>query len=285
VNVLPSEKDPLVTGMEVEEKPDVSYGQIGGLEEQVVEIKETVELPLKKPELFIEIGIEPPKGVLLYGPPGTGKTLLAKAVAHETNATFIKIVASEFVKKYIGEGARLVRGVFELAKEKAPSIIFIDEIDAIAAKRLKSSTSGDREVQRTLMQLLAEMDGFEGRGDVGIVAATNRPDILDPALLRPGRFDRFIEVPIPNEDGRMEILKIHSKNMSLDEEVDIRMVASLTEGASGADLKAVCTESGMFAIREERTVVTMNDFMDAVDKIIGMEREEEMRKEAGVMYG
>jgi proteasome regulatory subunit len=285
VHVLPSEKDPIVTGMEVEEKPDVAYEQIGGLEEQVVEIKETVELPLKKPELFINIGIEPPKGVLLYGPPGTGKTLLAKAVAHETNATFIKIVASEFVKKYIGEGARLVRGVFELAKEKSPSIIFIDEIDAIAAKRLKSSTSGDREVQRTLMQLLAEMDGFEGRGDVGIVAATNRPDILDPALLRPGRFDRFIEVPIPNEDGRMEILKIHTRNMSLDEDVDIRHIASLSEGASGADLKAICTESGMFAIREERSTVTMNDFMDAVDKIVGMEHDEEMRKEAGVMFG
>ena len=285
VHVLPSEKDPLVTGMEVDEKPDVEYAQIGGLEEQVVEIKETVELPLKKPELFTNIGIEPPKGVLLYGPPGTGKTLLAKAVAHETNATFIKIVASEFVKKYIGEGARLVRGVFELAKEKAPSIIFIDEIDAIAAKRLKSSTSGDREVQRTLMQLLAEMDGFEGRGDVGIVAATNRPDILDPALLRPGRFDRFIEVPIPNEDGRMEILKIHTKNMSLDEDVDVRLVASLSEGASGADLKAICTESGMFAIREERTTVTMNDFMDAIDKIVGMEHDEEMKKEAGVMFG
>ncbi len=285
VHVLPSEKDPIVTGMEVDEKPDVEYAQIGGLEEQVVEIKETVELPLKKPELFINIGIEPPKGVLLYGPPGTGKTLLAKAVANETNATFIKIVASEFVKKYIGEGARLVRGVFELAKEKAPSIIFIDEIDAIAAKRLKSSTSGDREVQRTLMQLLAEMDGFEGRGDVGIVAATNRPDILDPALLRPGRFDRFIEVPIPNEDGRMEILKIHTRNMSLDEEVDIRLIASLSEGASGADLKAICTESGMFAIREERTTVTMNDFMDAIDKIVGMEHDEEMKKEAGVMFG
>ena len=285
VHVLPSEKDPIVTGMEVEEKPDVAYEQIGGLEEQVVEIKETVELPLKKPELFINIGIEPPKGVLLYGPPGTGKTLLAKAVAHETNATFIKIVASEFVKKYIGEGARLVRGVFELAKEKSPSIIFIDEIDAIAAKRLKSSTSGDREVQRTLMQLLAEMDGFEGRGDVGIVAATNRPDILDPALLRPGRFDRFIEVPIPNEDGRMEILKIHTRNMSLEEDVDIRHIASLSEGASGADLKAICTESGMFAIREERSTVTMNDFMDAVDKIVGMEHDEEMRKEAGVMFG
>lgn len=285
VNVLPSEKDPLISGMEVEERPDVSYGQIGGLEEQVVEIKETVELPLKKPELFTNIGIEPPKGVLLYGPPGTGKTLLAKAVANETNATFIKIVASEFVKKYIGEGARLVRGVFELAKEKAPSIIFIDEIDAIAAKRLKSSTSGDREVQRTLMQLLAEMDGFEARGDVGIVAATNRPDILDPALLRPGRFDRFIEVPIPNEDGRMEILKIHTKSMSLEEEVDIRLVASLTEGASGADLKAICTEAGMFAIREERASVTMNDFMDAIDKIVGLEKEEEVRREAGVMYG
>ena len=285
VNVLPSEKDPLISGMEVEEKPDVSYEQIGGLEEQVVEIKETVELPLKKPELFTNIGIEPPKGVLLYGPPGTGKTLLAKAVANETNATFIKIVASEFVKKYIGEGARLVRGVFELAKEKAPSIIFIDEIDAIAAKRLKSSTSGDREVQRTLMQLLAEMDGFEARGDVGIVAATNRPDILDPALLRPGRFDRFIEVPIPNEDGRMEILKIHTRNMSLEEGVDIRLVSSLTEGASGADLKAICTEAGMFAIREERSTVTMNDFMDAIDKIVGLEKEEEIRREAGVMYG
>jgi proteasome regulatory subunit len=285
VHVLPSEKDPIVTGMEVEEKPDVAYEQIGGLEEQVVEIKETVELPLKKPELFINIGIEPPKGVLLYGPPGTGKTLLAKAVAHETNATFIKIVASEFVKKYIGEGARLVRGVFELAKEKSPSIIFIDEIDAIAAKRLKSSTSGDREVQRTLMQLLAEMDGFEGRGDVGIVAATNRPDILDPALLRPGRFDRFIEVPIPNEDGRNEILKIHTRNMSLEEDVDIRHIASLSEGASGADLKAICTESGMFAIREERSTVKMNDFLDAVDKIVGMEHDEEMKKEAGVMFG
>lgn len=285
VSVLPSEKDPLVTGMEVEEKPDVSYAQIGGLEEQIVEIKETVELPLKKPDLFTDIGIEPPKGVLLYGPPGTGKTLLAKAVAHETNATFIKIVASEFVKKYIGEGARLVRGVFELAKEKAPSIIFIDEIDAIAAKRLKSSTSGDREVQRTLMQLLAEMDGFEGRGNVGIVAATNRPDILDPALLRPGRFDRFIEVSIPNEDGRKEILKIHTKNMTLDEDFDIDLVSSLSEGASGADLKAICTEAGMFAIREERPVVNMNDFLDAVDKIIGMERDDEIRKEAGVMYG
>ncbi|MCC7554448.1 MAG: proteasome-activating nucleotidase [Methanobacteriaceae archaeon] len=285
VEVLPSEKDPNVSGMEVEEKPSISYGKIGGLEDQVVEIKETVELPLKEPELFEKIGIEPPKGILLYGPPGTGKTLLAKAVANETNATFIKIVASEFVKKYIGEGARLVREVFELAKEKAPSIIFIDEIDAVAAKRLKSSTSGDREVQRTLMQLLAELDGFDSRGDIGIVAATNRPDILDPALLRPGRFDRFIEVPLPNEDGRREILKIHTKNMSLADEAEIDLLSTLTEGASGADLKAICTEAGMFAIREKRDEVLVADFMDAVDKIMQVEHDEEYKKEAGVMFG
>jgi proteasome regulatory subunit len=285
VDVLPAEKDPSVSGMEIEEKPDVSYGSIGGLEEQVMEVKETVELPLKKPELFEKIGIEPPKGVLLYGPPGTGKTLLAKAVANETNATFIKIVASEFVKKYIGEGARMVREVFDLAKEKAPSIIFIDEIDAVAAKRLKSSTSGDREVQRTLMQLLAELDGFESRGDIGIIGATNRPDILDPALLRPGRFDRFIEVPIPNEDGRREILKIHTSKMSLSGEADIDLLATLTEGVSGADLKSICTEAGMFAIREERTEVLVADFMDAVDKIMGVEHDEEYKKEAGVMFG
>ena len=285
VDVLPSEKDPNVTGMEIEERPDVSYATIGGLEDQIMEVKETVELPLKKPELFEKIGIDPPKGILLYGPPGTGKTLLAKAVANETNATFIKIVASEFVKKYIGEGARLVRGVFELAKEKAPSIIFIDEIDAVAAKRLKSSTSGDREVQRTLMQLLAELDGFESRGDIGIVGATNRPDILDPALLRPGRFDRFIEVPLPNEDGRKEILKIHTSKMSLSEEADIDLLATLTDGVSGADLKAICTEAGMFAIREEREEVIVADFMDAVDKIMGVEHDEEYKKEAGIMFG
>jgi proteasome regulatory subunit len=285
VEVLPSEKDPSVSGMEVETKPTVTYDQIGGLDPQIVEVKETVELPLKHPELFQKIGIDPPKGILLYGPPGTGKTLLAKAVANETNATFIKIVASEFVKKYIGEGARLVREVFELAKEKAPAIIFIDEIDAVAAKRLKSSTSGDREVQRTLMQLLAELDGFESRGDIGIIGATNRPDILDPALLRPGRFDRFIEVPAPNEEGRKEILKIHTSKMALSEEADIDLLATLTEGVSGADLKAICTEAGMFAIRDGRDKVLVSDFMDAVDKIIGVEKEDDFKKEAGVMFG
>ena len=286
VEVLPSEKDANVSGMEIETKPDITYDKIGGLEDQIIEVKETVELPLTEPELFERVGIEPPKGILLYGPPGTGKTLLAKAVANETNATFIKIVASEFVKKYIGEGARLVREVFELAKEKAPAIIFIDELDAVAAKRLKSSTSGDREVQRTLMQLLAELDGFESRGDIGIIGATNRPDILDPALLRPGRFDRFIEVPLPNEDGRREILKIHTKNMSFDEEADVDLLANLTEGFSGADLKAVCTEAGMFAIRAKRDKITVNDFMKAVDKVMDKNKEDELFKsEAGMMFG
>ena len=286
VEVLPSEKDANVSGMEIETKPDITYDKIGGLEEQIIEVKETVELPLTEPELFERVGIEPPKGILLYGPPGTGKTLLAKAVANETNATFIKIVASEFVKKYIGEGARLVREVFELAKEKAPAIIFIDELDAVAAKRLKSSTSGDREVQRTLMQLLAELDGFESRGDIGIIGATNRPDILDPALLRPGRFDRFIEVPLPNEEGRREILKIHTKNMSFDEEADVDLLADLTDGFSGADLKAVCTEAGMFAIRAKRDKITVDDFMKAVDKVMDKNKEDEIFKsEAGMMFG
>ena len=286
VEVLPSEKDANVSGMEIETKPDITYDKIGGLEEQIIEVKETVELPLTEPELFEKVGIEPPKGILLYGPPGTGKTLLAKAVANETNATFIKIVASEFVKKYIGEGARLVREVFELAKEKAPAIIFIDELDAVAAKRLKSSTSGDREVQRTLMQLLAELDGFESRGDICIIGATNRPDILDPALLRPGRFDRFIEVPLPNIDGRREILKIHTRNMSFEEEADIDFLASLTDGLSGADLKAVCTEAGMFAIRDKRDTISVDDFMNAVDKVMEKNKEDEIFKsEAGVMFG
>lgn len=285
VEVLPSEKDANVSGMEIEGKPDVTYDMIGGLDEQILEVKETVELPLKHPELFEKVGIDPPKGILLYGPPGTGKTLLAKAVANETNATFIKVVASEFVKKYIGEGARMVREVFELAKEKAPSIIFIDELDAVAAQRLKSSTSGDREVQRTLMQLLAELDGFEARGDIGIIGATNRPDILDPALLRPGRFDRFIEVPAPNEDGRREIFKIHTKRMNISPDVSLDTLVELTDGVSGADLKAICTEAGMFAIREERDQISLQDFMDAIDKIMGKNKTTQLDDNGGVMFG
>ncbi len=268
VNVLPSSKDPMVYGFEVEERPNVTYEDIGGLDQQIEEIREAVELPLLKPELFKEVGIEPPKGVLLYGPPGTGKTLLAKAVANQTKATFIRVVGSEFVQKYIGEGARLVREVFQLAKEKAPSVIFIDELDAIAAKRTNSDTSGDREVQRTMMQLLAELDGFDARGDVKVIGATNRIDILDPAILRPGRFDRIIEVPLPSFEGRVQIFKIHTKRMKLADDVDFSELARLTEGASGADIKAICTEAGMFAIREERTRVTMMDFMKAIDKVL-----------------
>ncbi len=282
VNVLPSPKDPAVYGFEVEERPNVSYEDIGGLDSQIEEIKEAVELPLLKPQLFAEIGIEPPKGVLLYGPPGTGKTLLAKAVARHTRATFIRVVGSEFVQKYIGEGARLVREVFQLAKEKAPSIIFIDELDAIAARRTNSDTSGDREVQRTMMQLLAELDGFDPRGDVKVIGATNRIDILDPAILRPGRFDRIIEVPMPGFEAREQIFRIHTRKMKLANDVNFKELSRLTEGATGADIKAICTEAGMFALREERTVVTMMDMIKAIDKVL--RKESPLPDLKGVMF-
>jgi proteasome regulatory subunit len=267
VEVLPSSFDSQVYGMEIMESPSESYADIGGLEPQITEIKEAVELPLKKPELFEKIGIEPPKGVLLHGPPGTGKTLLARAVAHETNAHFLRVVGSELVQKYIGEGARLVRELFELARQKSPTIIFIDEIDAIGASRTEATTSGDREVQRTLMQLLAGMDGFERRGDVKIIGATNRIDILDRALLRPGRFDRIIEIPLPEEDGRLAILKVHSRDMNIDGSVDLVDVARLTDGKNGADLRAIVMEAGMFAIRKEHESVTHDDFLAAIEKV------------------
>ncbi|RZN60980.1 MAG: AAA family ATPase [Methanonatronarchaeia archaeon] len=260
VDKLPSSKDPSVYGMEVISSPDLTYSDIGGLEEQLMELKETVELPLRSPDKFEKIGVEPPKGILLYGPPGTGKTLMAKAVAQRTDASFIKIVGSELVQKYIGEGARLVREVFKLAEEKSPSIIFIDELDAIGAKRQQSSTSGDREVQRTLMQLLSEMDGFDKRGETKIIAATNRPDILDPAILRPGRFDRLIEVPLPELEARKQIFNIHTRNMNLADDIRIQELAQLTKGSSGADIKAVTTEAGMLAIREDRDSIKMEDF-------------------------
>jgi proteasome regulatory subunit len=268
MEVLPSKKDPLVLGMEIEEAPEVSYADVGGLEEQIQEIRESVELPLLKPELFKEVGIEPPKGVLLYGAPGTGKTLLARAVAHETRATFIRVIGSELVQKYIGEGARMVREMFELAREKTPSIVFIDELDAIAARRLESSTSGDREVHRTLVQLLAEVDGFDPRGDIKILAATNRPDILDPALLRPGRFDRLIHFPLPNEEARAIIFNIHMRGMNVAKDVDAKELAKQTNLATGADIKAICTEAGMFAIREGRGRVERADFDRAIAKVL-----------------
>jgi proteasome regulatory subunit len=270
--VLPMPRDPAVFGMEVEEAPDVAFSQIGGLDSQISEIREIVELPLKRPDLFVHVGIEPPKGVLLYGPPGTGKTILAKAVANSTDATFLRVVGSEFVQKYIGEGARLVRELFEMAKNKSPAIIFVDELDAIGARRLDGATSGDREVQRTLMQLLAEMDGFDPRGEVKLIAATNRLDMLDPALLRPGRFDRVIEIPMPNKDAIESILKIHTQGMSLDEEVDLKHIADLAVGASGADLRALATEAGMYAIREERTTIYQTDFENAAAKILRKEK-------------
>jgi proteasome regulatory subunit len=274
MEILPTKLDPFVKGMEVIDSiPDISYSDVGGLEDQMQEVRETVELPLKKPELFKKIGIEPPKGVLLYGAPGTGKTLLAKAVAHETEATFIRIIGSELVQKFIGEGARLVREIFNLAKEKAPTILFIDELDAIGSQRLKIATSGDREVQRTLMQLLSELDGFDMRGDVKIIGATNRVDILDPALLRPGRFDRMIEFPIPDEVSRESIFKIHTRTLTVEDNLNVKKFVNLTEGATGADIKAICTEAGMYAIRRDAEMIKEHDFLEAINKVMRKAKE------------
>ena len=256
------------------EKPTISWEEIGGLDNQILEIKEVVELPLKKPELFKKIGITPPKGVLLYGEPGTGKTLLAKAVAASTNSTFIEVVGSELVQKFIGEGAKLVKEIFEFARKKAPSIIFIDELDALAAKRIDVGTSGEREVNRTFMQLLAELDGFKPLGNVKVIGATNRKDILDHAVIRPGRLDRLINIPIPNKEARIDILKIHSKNMNFDKKIKIELLPSRMEGFSGAEIKAVCTEAGYFAIRKNRTYVTKEDFLKAIDKVKQEEKAE-----------
>lgn len=284
VEILPTNYDAQVYGMEVIEAPSERYEEIGGLEKQIIEIREAVELPLKKPEIFRKMGIEPPKGVLLHGPPGTGKTLLARAVAHQTDAHFLRVVGSELVQKYIGEGARLVRELFELAKKKSPSIIFIDEIDAIGASRTESNTSGDREVHRTLMQLLAEMDGFSNRGDVRIIGATNRIDILDRALLRPGRFDRIIEIPLPDIEGRASILNIHCAGMSIDNNVDIREIATRTEGKNGADLRSICMEAGMFAIRSDHEMVTLEDFEKSIDKFSNDFERKPQNSASGAMF-
>ena len=269
VEILPAREDPYVKAMEIIERPNVRYSDIGGLEDQVQEIREVVELPLKHPEVFRELGIEPPKGILLYGPPGCGKTLLAKAVAGESQATFISLVASELAQKFVGEGARIVRELFEFARKRAPSIVLIDEIDAIAARRLDIGTSGEREIHRTLTQLLAELDGFDPLDNVKVIATTNRLDIIDPALLRPGRFDRVIEVPLPGLRGRYNIFKIHTRKMKLSENVDLMELAKLTEGATGADIKAICTEAGYNAIRSSRRYVAMEDFIKAIRKVLG----------------
>ncbi|HJH32704.1 MAG TPA: AAA family ATPase [Methanosarcinaceae archaeon] len=267
VDVIPPTEEAMVSAMEIVESPEIDYDQIGGLDEQIQELVESVELPLKKPETFERIGITPPKGVLLYGSPGTGKTLLAKAVANRTDATFIRVVGSELVQKYIGDGAKLVRDIFEMARKKAPSIIFIDELDAIATIRLNDTSGADREVQRTLMQLLSEMDGFDTRGDVRIIGATNRPDALDPAILRPGRFDRVVKVPMPDARAREHIIRIHIGNMTISNDIDLGRLAKLTDGSSGADLKAITTEAGMLAVRADKQSVEMNDFLDAIEKV------------------
>ncbi|MBW2997262.1 proteasome-activating nucleotidase [Candidatus Woesearchaeota archaeon] len=271
-NLTVLRKIPLSKSFNVEkfvivEKPTVSWKDVGGLDRQEEEIKEVIELPLKKPELFKKVGIKPPKGILLYGPPGTGKTLLAKAVATSTDSTFIEVVGSELVQKFIGEGAKLIKEIFLLAREKAPAIIFIDELDALAAKRVDIGTSGEREVQRTFMQLLAEIDGFKPLGNVKIVGCTNRKDILDPAVVRPGRLDRLIQIPHPDEKGIKEIFKIHTKSMQLAKNVNVDRVCKLMKGFSGAEIKASCTEAGYFAIRTNRYKVNEKDFKQAVEKV------------------
>jgi len=263
IEVLHDAWDPMVSGAEMIGKPAITYNDIAGLDEEVELVREAIELPLVQPELFEKVGITPPKGVLLVGPPGCGKTLLAKAVANQTDATFIRMVGSELAQKYIGEGGRMVRELFSLAKEKSPSIIFLDEIDAIGAKRLDGSTSGDREVQRTLMQLLAELDGFDALHDVKIIAATNRPDILDDALLRPGRFDRVIEIPLPEDASRKSILGVHLTGMNT-KKLNLQRIVEKTNGYSGAELRAICVEAGMVAIRDGRSSVTQADMISAV---------------------
>ncbi len=278
---IPANKRFHVEKFVIIEKPTTAWEEIGGLDKEIKEIIEVIELPLKNPAVFKKIGIEPPKGILLHGPPGTGKTLLAKAVAASTNSTFIEIVGSELVQKFIGEGAKLVKEIFELAREKAPSIVFIDEIDALAARRIELGTSGEREVQRTFMQLLAELDGFKPLGNVKIIGCTNRKDILDPAILRPGRLDRLIEVQIPTKEGIGNIFKIHTKRMSLDKAINHEGIHKKLEGLSGAEIQAVCTEAGYCAIRENRTIINEKDFIDAVIKVQTKDDSQDMK----IMFG
>ncbi|MBJ17676.1 MAG: proteasome-activating nucleotidase [Euryarchaeota archaeon] len=274
VDILSDSWDPLVSNAEIIESPEIRYSMIGGLDSQIKELREAIELPFEKPEAFSDFGIEPPTGVLLTGPPGTGKTMLAKAVANSTKATFLGLVGAELAQKYIGEGGRMVRELFEMARQKAPAIIFIDEIDSIGSKRLDVSTSGDREVQRTLMQLLSEMDGFESLGDVKIIAATNRPELLDAALIRPGRFDRIIEIPLPDLESREKIFGVHGISMPMSNDVDLRALAKISEGFSGAEIKSVVVEAGTSAISYGRKSASKSDFLTAIKKV------EDKRKEA-----
>mmetsp|Transcript_26417 Transcript_26417/g.82357 ORF Transcript_26417/g.82357 Transcript_26417/m.82357 type:complete len:439 (-) Transcript_26417:522-1838(-) len=266
---LPPKIDPTVSLMQVEDKPDVTYDDVGGAKDALEKLREVVELPLLHPERFVTLGIDPPKGVLLYGPPGTGKTLSARAVANRTDATFIRVIGSELVQKYVGEGARMVRELFTMARAKKACIIFFDEVDAIGGSRTGSDETGsDNEVQRTMLQIVTELDGFDPRGNIKVLMATNRPDTLDPALLRPGRLDRKVEFGLPDLEGRAHILKIHAKTMSVDRNIRYELIARLCPNTTGAELRSVCTEAGMFAIRARRKSISEKDMLDAVNKVI-----------------
>merc|ERR1711937_733513 len=260
--------DPLVSVMKVDKAPTETFADIGGLETQIQEIKEAVELPLTHPELYEDTGIRPPKGVILYGEPGTGKTLLAKAVANETSATFLRIVGSELIQKYLGEGPKLVRELFRVAGEMAPSIIFMDEIDAVGTKRYDSTSGGEKEIQRTMLELLNQLDGFDDKGDVKVIMATNRIESLDPAMIRPGRIDRKIEFPLPDEKTKRRIFQIHTGKMTLSDDVNLEEFVMAKDKLSGADIKAVCTEAGLLALRERRMKVTQEDFKKAKEKAL-----------------
>lgn len=268
VGILQDEVDPMVSVMKVDKAPLESYASIGGLETQIQEIKESVEFPLTHPELYEDIGIKPPKGVILYGEPGTGKTLLAKAVAHHTSATFLRIVGSELIQKYLGDGPKLVRELFRVAEDLAPTIVFIDEIDAVGTKRYDTSSGGEREIQRTMLELLNQLDGFDSRGDVKVIMATNRIDSLDPALIRPGRIDRKIKFPLPDIKTKRMIFDIHTRRMNLAPDVYLEEFVMSKDELSGADIKAVCTEAGLLALRERRMQVTQADFKKAKDKVL-----------------
>merc|ERR1712157_634549 len=256
-----------------EKAPLESYADIGGLEDQIQEIKEAVELPLAHPELYEDIGIKPPKGVILYGEPGTGKTLLAKAVANQTSATFLRVVGSELIQKYLGDGPKLVRELFRVADEHSPSIVFIDEIDAVGTKRYDTTSGGEREIQRTMLELLNQLDGFDSRGDVKVIMATNKIETLDPALIRPGRIDRKIEFPLPDEKTKRKIFQIHTGKMTLADDVDLEEYITSKDKLSGADIKAICTEAGLLALRERRMKVTQEDFKKAKENVLYRKQE------------
>lgn len=273
VGVLNDDADPAVNVMKLEKAPVETYADIGGLDVQIQEIKEAVELPMTHPEYYEEMGIKPPKGVILYGPPGTGKTLLAKAVANQTSATFLRVVGSELIQKYLGDGPKLVRELFRVAQEHAPSIVFIDEIDAIGTKRYESNSGGEREIQRTMLELLNQLDGFDTMADVKVIMATNRIETLDPALIRPGRIDRKIEFPLPDEKTKRRIFNIHTSRMTLSDDVKLDEYVMAKDDLSGADVKAICTEAGLMALRERRMKVTNEDFTKAKETVLYRKQE------------